>query len=165
MYDYTTYCQLSPAELRTEARKLEDIAITLCDTPARDTLQTAINQIKELAEAKAKTANAPKEIDGGNEKVTIVLTNTFGLTVVRHARLRKIKTSRQNFSTKHAVFYVLKGKRNVSGFALTDFAIGKGWQDIKVQSWEDDGEAMTVNHEAFKPAFEQLKNVIYTDRK
>lgn len=43
-----TTTQLSPADIRNQISKLDEVLIMVCDTVAFDTVSDAINQLKEL---------------------------------------------------------------------------------------------------------------------
>jgi hypothetical protein len=105
--------------------------------------------IKELAVLK----------DG--DKITMVVENSFGLTVVRHARYKKHKVAKYaQYPFCLSIWYILKGKRNVTGnaYPTSQLAIGLGWQDITDQN---SGNFECFDGKSFTSVFSHLQNVVY----
>jgi hypothetical protein len=66
------------------------------------------------------------------DKLTLLIMNSMGITVIRHIRFNASKIERNGYYGKTAIVlkYKLKGMKNISGtrFDIEDVVIAKGWQ-------------------------------------
>lgn len=111
-----------------------------------------------------QAAAATKQLEQLKEgdKITLVIENSMGLTVVRHGRFKKALIEKYaQYQNCLKLWYTPKGKRSITGgaYPTKEIVIGKGWQDIQGQ---DSGNFECFDGTTFQAVAGKLLDIVYS---
>jgi hypothetical protein len=107
------------------------------------------------------TQNTIETLNDG-DKITMVIENSMGLTVVRHGRYKSHAIGKYaQYNNCLSFRYVLKGERKTRGNAFTNssISIAAGWQNIQSQ---DSGNFDCFDGKTFGAISSNLTDVLYS---